>query len=180
VESHLKKTSNKYYWQQQRLSSQSMTIVPFLPFQEEDMLLVMESKFRELSDMYQDVHWVRLDVSASALSLFVGMDQMDYLDLYPNGSFQPTKTRDDDNEEVDESSSDHPLITFSTNGAHALQDSFLYTTMKTKLISGTRRRPYKVALLGTDEDNLEYILSWCDPEYDEMKTQCEEEWRLPI
>jgi len=180
VDSHLN------YWQ--RLNSHTIPIVPFLPFQEEDMLLVIQRWFQELSDMYQDIHWTRLDVSTSALEYSVGMDHVDYLDLYHDGNFQRTKTKDDDeNDNNDDNDDDEsqqslskPLITFSTNGAHALQhENSVYTALKSKLKNGTRRSPYKVAFLDMDEDTLEYILSWCDPEYVDVN-ECETEWRLRV
>jgi hypothetical protein len=179
VDSHLM-MKRKYHWQRRKLNSHMM-IVPFLPFQEDDMLLIMQSRFQELSMKYKDVHWVQFDVSTSALSFSVGVDRVDYLDLYDDGNFQPTEVRDADDEshQQSSSSSSKPLITFSTNGAHALRDNFIYTTLKSKLIGGTRRRPYKAAFLDLDEDTLEYVLSWCDPDHADVK-ECEEEWRLRL
>lgn len=141
------------------------------------MFLIVQRWFQKLSDKYVDVHWARLDVSTSALEYVVGMDQMNYLDLYNDGNFQPTKTREEVDDDDDESQK--PLITFSTNGAHALHENSVYTVLRSKLKSGTRRRPYKAAFLDVDEDTLEYILSWCDPKYVDVN-ECEGEWLLRL
>jgi hypothetical protein len=171
VNSHLN------YWQV-RFNSHT-TIVPFLPFQQDDMLFVMQGWFQELSDRYRDVHWARLDVSTSALEHSVGIDHVDYLDLYHAGNFQPTKTTKNGDNEDDKSQqlSLKPLITFSTNGAHALHENSVYTALTSKLKRGTRRRPNKTALIDVDEDTFEYVLSWCDPDYVDVH-ECEAEWRL--
>ena len=166
VDSHLR------YWQ--RLNSRT-TIVPFLPFQQDDLLLVVQSWFQELSDKYQGIHWAWLDVSTSAIKYIV--DQMEYLDLYSGGHLQPTKTREGDESQQ---SLLKPLLTFSANGAHALYENSLYTAVKSELkSSNTRRRPYKAAFLDVNQDTLDYILSWCDA-VDTALNECETQWRLPL
>jgi len=166
--------SHFQYWQ--RLNSHT-TIVPFLPFQQDDLLLVVQTWFQELSDKYQGIRWARLDVSTSALEYTVGVDQVDYLDLYNGGLLQPTKTKYGDKSQQPLSKA---LLTFSTNGAHMLHENSLYTALKSKLkSSSTSRRPYRAAFLDVDEDTLDYILSWCDPAYTDL-SECEIHWQLPL
>ena len=156
----------------QRLNSRA-SIVPFLPFQRDDLLLVIQKWFQDLSDKYQGVRWVRLDVSFSALEYVVGTHHIDYLDLYHDGLIQPTGNR------YNEMSQRSSSITFSTNGANGLSENSLYSLLMTKLKSESRRRPNAVAFLDVDEGKLEYIFSWYDSENvnaDERETQ----WRMPL
>eukprot|EP00984_Skeletonema_dohrnii_P017992 scaffold8307_cov75-Skeletonema_dohrnii-CCMP3373.AAC.2 len=73
----------------------------------------------------------------SALEYTVGVDQVDYLDLYNGGLLQPTKTKDGDKSQQPLSKA---LLTFSTNGAHTLHESSLYTALKSKLKSSSTSR----------------------------------------
>lgn len=167
VDSHLQ------YWQ--RLNSHT-TIVPFLPFQQNDLLLIVKTWFRELSNKYQGIRWARLDASSSALEYIVGADQVDYLNLYSDGHLQPTDTDGNESHQI----YSKPLLTFSTNGAHALYQNALYTALKSKLKSkDTRRRPGNVAFLHVDQDTLDYCLSWCNPAQHTDLNECETYWRLP-
>ncbi len=166
VDSHLQ------YWQ--NLNSRT-TIVPFLPFQQNDLLLIVKTWFQELSNKYQAIRWARLDVSSSALEYIVGADQVGYLNLYNDGHLQPTNTDGNESHKI----YSKPLLTFSTNGAHALYQNALYTALKSKLKSkDTRRRPCNVAFLDMDQDTLDYCLSWCDPAH-AVLNECETHWRLP-
>mmetsp|Transcript_11777 Transcript_11777/g.16898 ORF Transcript_11777/g.16898 Transcript_11777/m.16898 type:complete len:244 (+) Transcript_11777:225-956(+) len=166
--------SHLQYWQ--RLDSHT-TIVPILPFQQDDLLLIVKTWFQELSNKYQGIRWARLDVSTSALEHIVGADQVDYLDSYNDGHLQPTKARDGDESHQLFSK---PLRTFSTKGAHALYQNALYVTLKSMLKSSdTRRRPYNVAFLDVDQDTLDYCLGWCDPAHTVLN-ECETHWRLPL
>lgn len=55
--------------------------------------------------------------------------------------------------------------------------------LRTKLTSGTRKRPYKVALVDVsalDDDTWETVSAWCKEDELGRLTDCEEEWRLVL
>jgi uncharacterized Zn finger protein len=54
--------------------------------------------------------------------------------------------------------------------------------LHTKLISGSRRRPYKVAFVDVtsiDDERWETVLEWCE-DNSGLVELCEEEWRLEL
>ena len=124
---------------------------------------IFQSKIERLNAKYQGLQWKRLEVSNAALNYFVGIDHVEYLDLL----------RDD----IDKEKSDvEALLTFSKSGAHALNDNALWQALMTRLVRGTRRRPYKVATVDLDDNSWETVFRWCDDGEPGLENW-EEEWR---
>eukprot|EP00970_Alexandrium_tamarense_P002793 scaffold390_cov191-Alexandrium_tamarense.AAC.8 len=152
VDSHLG------YWS--KLGSH-VSIVPFLPFQQDDLSSMLRSKVQLMNVRFKGVNWKRLEVSNTSLDLFVGSNHVEYFDLYDN-----------------ESERGSPLLTFSTSGGNALDHNSPWKALKNKL-SHTKRRPYKVAFVDIDVENdgWKTVLEWCEDGESGLEG-CEVEWRL--
>jgi len=153
VDSHLD------YWT--KLASHT-TVAPFLPFQQEDLSSILQSRVQTLNLKYQGLHWKRLDVSLAAIKYFTSVDHVEYLDL-----FNVNKAPDEDDGNV-------ALLTFSTGGAHALDNNALWQALRTRLITGTRRRPGFTLKVGLVANSRETMFSWCNIE--NGLENCELEW----
>jgi hypothetical protein len=139
--------------------NQQLTIAPFLPFQKEDLKSILSNNIQLLNRKYQDIHWKRLHLSNTALDYFLSTDHVEYFDLFGKAN-------------------DSTTLTFSLRGATSLQKNALVQTLRRKLMSGVRRRPYKVAFVdvtASRDEKWETVLAWCD---DESFDNCEEEWRF--
>lgn len=150
VDSHLD------YWS--KLAQHSI-IAPILPFQQEDLSSIMQGRIQMLNRMNQNHHWKRLEVSLATIRYFVGADHVEYFDLG----------------EPDEGDGASTWLTFATGGAHALDNNALWQTLRTRLATGTRRRPGLTLRVGLDDGSTETTFSWCKLENGEES--CELEWR---
>lgn len=112
---------------------------------------------------YQGLHWKRLEVSLAAMKYFTGVNHVDYLDLYNDRVYE------------EEDGNSAALLTFSSGGAHALGDNALWQTLRTRLVTGTRRRPGLSMKVGLDENSKEATFSWCKSENNGLES-CELEW----
>ncbi|KAL7531591.1 hypothetical protein ACHAXR_006316 [Thalassiosira sp. AJA248-18] len=155
VDSHLD------YWT--KLASHT-TVAPFFPFQQEDVASILQSRVQTLNMKYHGLHWNRLEVSHATIKHSVGVDHVEYLDLYNS------------NHGSGEEESNMPLLTFSTSGAHALDNNALWQTLRNRLIAGTRRRPGLTLKVNLDDKNKETVFSWCSIEKGGLES-CEVEWR---
>ena len=111
------------------------------------------------------MHWKRLQLSRTAIDYFLSTDHVEYFDLLGN-----------DNDASDS-------LTFSLRGAKSLEGNALVQALHTKLISGTRRRPYKIAFVDINplNDSWETVLSWCNEDNASgLMEDCEEDWRLVL
>ena len=141
---------------------QHLAIAPFLPFQSEDLKSILRSRIQYLDTKYEGIHWKRLHLSNTAIDYFLSTDHVEYFDLL---------TKDD-----------NPL-TFSLRGAKALEGNALVQALQTKLISGTRRRPHKIAFVDITafhDEMWQTVLSWCNADASGQLEACEEEWRLVL
>lgn len=141
---------------------QQITIAPFLPFQQEDLKSILRDRIQYLSAKYEGLHWKRLQISNIAIDYFLSTEHVEYFDLYGNDN-------------------DPSILTFSLRGANSLQNALVHT-LHTKLISGSRRRPYKVAFVDVtsiDDERWETVLEWCE-DNSGLVELCEEEWRLEL
>ena len=95
----------------------------------------------------------------------MGTDYLEYLDLYTDkvGSGE---------EESD------ALLTFSISGAHALENNVLWQTLRSKLATGTRRRPGLILKIHLDNNSKDTVFSWCN--HENGVESCEEEWRSAL
>lgn len=142
---------------------QQMTIAPFLPIQQEDLKSILRIRIQFLSTKYEGLHWKRLQISNTAIDYFLGTEHVEYFDF--NGK---------DN--------DPSVLTFSLRGANSLQGNALVHTLQTKIISGSRRRPYKVAFVDVtaiDDERWETVFMWCE-DNSGLVELCEEEWRFEL
>lgn len=180
-----------------------MSIVPILPFQQEDLISILSSRIQNINIKYQNLqYWKNLDVSSSTIRYFVGVDHVDYFDLYgSNGGSSNDGVSNDGSEEQDDSDNNammhQPALTISTSGAHALDNNALWSSLRTGLMinsstttsssssrRSSRRRPELVRKVHLDDTTKETVFSWCsiektknhDDEVVEVE-RCEEEWR---
>ena len=123
----------------------------------------MQNRVQTLNQKYEGLQWKRLEVSHATIKHTVGIDHVEYLDLYKHY---------DRSEE--EEQSDLALLTFSASGAHALNG--LWQTLRTRLVTGTRRRPMSTLKVNLDHDSKEAVFKWCNRENGGVE-RCEEEWR---
>eukprot|EP00581_Thalassiosira_minuscula_P018014 CAMPEP_0183732182 /NCGR_PEP_ID=MMETSP0737-20130205/37722_1 /TAXON_ID=385413 /ORGANISM="Thalassiosira miniscula, Strain CCMP1093" /LENGTH=742 /DNA_ID=CAMNT_0025965111 /DNA_START=1 /DNA_END=2226 /DNA_ORIENTATION=+ len=137
VDSHLD------YWT--KLASQ-ITIVPFLPFEQEDLASILQSQVQKFNRKYQGVYWSKLEVSHAVIKQLTSVEHVEYLDLY--------NANDGEEEEGEEDTS---LVTFSFRGARALDDNAPWRTLRTRLTTGTRRRPGMILRLDLDDDGKEMV-----------------------
>ena len=64
-----------------------------------------------------------------------------------------------------------------------MEENALVRALRTKLTSGTRKRPYKVAFVDVaalDDEEWETVLAWCKEDELGRLIDCEEEWRLVL
>ena len=109
---------------------------------------------------YQGLHWNRLEVSHATIKYSIGVEHAEYLDLY----------------NAEEEESVVALLTFSASGAHTLDNNALWQTLRTRLVTGTRRRPGLTLKVDLDDNSKETVFRWCNRENGGLES-CEEEWR---
>ena len=143
------------------------TVAPFLPFQQGDILSILRNEVHRMDLKYQGFRWKRLEVSNTALDYFVGIDHVEYFDLFRNEV------------DGDEENDDGIVLTFSTSGAGALASNPFWQVLSSKLARGTRHRPYKVGFVDFDMKSSEILLFWCDDGAAGLDN-CEEEWQSPL
>ena len=144
---------------------QQLTVAPFLPFQQEDLQSILRSRIQHLDTKYRGLQWKRLHISNNGLEYFLSTDHVEYFDL------------------VSEEDYDLMTLTFSLRGANVLEDNALVQGLHSKLISGTRRRPYKVASLdinNLDDSRWETVFTWCNEDRNGVLEECKEEWRSAL
>lgn len=64
-----------------------------------------------------------------------------------------------------------------------MEENALVRALRTKLTSGTRKRPYKVAsvdVTALDDEKWETVLLWCEDDESGRLMDCEVEWRLVL
>jgi hypothetical protein len=147
---------------------QKLTIVPFLPFQQDDLKSILRSRIQYINTKYEGLNWKRLHLSNTALDYFLSTEHVEYFDLFGKDNDDPSS-----------------ILTFSLRGAKALEGNALVKALHTKLINGTRRQPYKVAVvdvsaLGDNYSIREAVFSWCADDESGALEECEEEWRLML
>lgn len=141
--------------------------MPFLPFQQEDLKSILRSRIQSINTKYQGLHWKRLHLSNTAIDYFLSTDHVEYFDLY----------RTDNNPEN--------VLTISLRGANSLEGNALVQALHTKLINGTRRRPYKVAFVditALDNETWETVFAWCNDSSSVLldEEECQVEWRYVL
>ena len=107
-------------------------------------------------------------MSHATIKYSVGIDHVDYLDLYNEIG------RSDEAEEEEGDAA--ALLTFSTSGAHALDNNPLWQILRTRVITGMRRRPGLTLKVHLDDNMEETVFSWCTIAHGGLES-CEIEWR---
>jgi len=123
----------------------SVTIVPILPFQHEDLSSILQGRIQGVNIKYQGVHWKNLVVSLAAIRYHVGIDHINFLDTYTAN----------DGEEI------NMALSYSTNGAHSINNNILWQRLHTGITAVDRRRPESTLKVDIDENSKELRYSWC-------------------
>jgi len=120
----------------------SMTIVPILPFQHEDLSSILQGRIQGINLKYQGDHWKNLVVSLAAIRYHVDVDHINY-------------TTKQDDEEI------NMALSYSTNGAHSINNNILWQRLHTGITAVDRRRPESTRKVDIDENSKELRYSWC-------------------
>ena len=128
--------------------SRSMTIVPILPFQHEDLSSILQGRIQGINIKYQGVHWKNLVVSLAAIRYHVDVDHVNFSDTY-------TSKHDDGEEEIS------MALSYSTNGAHSIINNILWQRLHPGITAVDRRRPESTLKVDIDENSKELRFSWC-------------------
>jgi len=123
----------------------SMTIVPILPFQHEDLSSILQGRIQGINLKYQGDYWKNLVVSLAAIRYHVGVDHINFSDTYTAN----------DGEEID------MALSYSTNGAHSINNNILWQRLHTGITAVDQRRPKSTLKVDIDEDSKELRFSWC-------------------
>ena len=127
--------------------SRSMTIVPILPFHHEDLSSILQGRIQGINLKYQGDHWKNLVVSLAAIRYHVGVNHINY-----------STKHDDGEEEID------MALSYSTNGAHSINNNILWQRLHAGITAVDRRKPESTLRVDIDENSKELRFSWCNIE----------------
>lgn len=131
------------------------------------MATILQCRVQTLNLKFQGKYWSRLDLSYAVIKHAVGVNHVEYMDL------------DSEKESLD-GEPELPLLTYSGNGAHTLDNHPFVGTLKKSFVDGTHQnRPGLTLRVELDSSSSEAVFSWCSRQPGGVDS-CREDWRTLI